>query len=311
MEISVFDGHCDTILRCWETGQDLADNDGAVDLTRGGRFGRYCQFFALFSVDDPKTGKNAHQAYEEQYALFCRQMEAHSDAVVQCRNGEDAQQAHRQGKIAAFLSVEGAHSLNCDLDQLRLAYDRGVRAVNLTWNNPNLLSGTNCQERSRGLSGQGRAFVREMERLGMLVDVSHLSDPGFWDVLEMARRPVIASHSNARAVCPHRRNLTDRQFQILRDKGGLVGLNFCVHFLREDSNAHFEDLLRHADHFWSLGGETTLCLGSDYDGTDVPPELDGIEKMQDLYELFLKHNYKESLVNSLFFDNASKFFATL
>lgn len=166
MEISVFDGHCDTILRCWETGQDLADNDGAVDLTRGGRFGRYCQFFALFSVDDPKTGKNAHQAYEEQYALFCRQMEAHSDAVVQCRNGEDAQQAHRQGKIAAFLSVEGAHSLNCDLDQLRLAYDRGVRAVNLTWNNPNLLSGTNCQERSRGLSGQGRAFVREMERAG-------------------------------------------------------------------------------------------------------------------------------------------------
>ena len=142
MEISVFDGHCDTILRCWETGQDLADNDGAVDLTRGGRFGRYCQFFALFSVDDPKTGKNAHQAYEEQYALFCRQMEAHSDAVVQCRNGEDAQQAHRQGKIAAFLSVEGAHSLNCDLDQLRLAYDRGVRAVNLTLNNPNLLSGT-------------------------------------------------------------------------------------------------------------------------------------------------------------------------
>ena len=95
------------------------------------------------------------------------------------------------------------------------------------------------------------------------------------------------------------------------EEGGLVGLNFCVHFLREDSNAHFEDLLRHADHFWSLGGETTLCLGSDYDGTDVPPELDGIEKMQDLYEFFLKHNYKESLVNSLFFDNASKFFATL
>ena len=115
-------------------------------------------------------GKSAHQIYEEEYALFCRQMAAHSDRVVHCRSGEDARQAHEQGKIAAFLSVEGAHSLNCDPDQLRLAYDRGVRAVNLTWNNANVLSGTNCQEPERGLSRQGREFVREMERLGMLVD---------------------------------------------------------------------------------------------------------------------------------------------
>lgn len=301
MEISVFDGHCDTILRCWETGQDLADNDGAVDLTRGGRFGRYCQFFALFSVDDPKTGKNAHQAYEEQYALFCRQMEAHSDAVVQCRNGEDAQQAHRQGKIAAFLSVEGAHSLNCDLDQLRLAYARGVRAVNLTWNNPNLLSGTNCQERSRGLSGQGRAFVREMERLGMLVDVSHLSDPGFWDVLEMARRPVIASHSNARAVCPHTRNLTDEQFTAIIKNQGVVGLNLCREFVsgREDVDA----LTAHLEHFLALGGEHTVALGGDLDGCEPVKGVPDIAGWAVFYERLLQLNYKESLLEHLFYHN--------
>ena len=181
--------------------------------------------------------------------------------------------------------------------------------MTLTWNGENELGGG--ADTALGLTPFGREALKEMERLSIVADVSHASDALFYDVAEIAEKPIVASHSNARAVCPHRRNLTDRQFQILRDKGGLVGLNFCVHFLREDSNAHFEDLLRHADHFWSLGGETTLCLGSDYDGTDVPPELAGIEKMQDLYELFLKHNYKESLVNSLFFDNASKFFATL
>ena len=305
MEISVFDGHCDTILRCWETGQDLADNDGAVDLTRGGRFGRYCQFFALFSVDDPKTGKNAHQAYEEQYALFCRQMEAHSDAVVLCRNGEDAQQAHRQGKIAAFLSVEGAHSLNCDLDQLRLAYDRGVRAVNLTWNNPNLLSGTNCQERSRGLSGQGRAFVREMERLGMLVDVSHLSDPGFWDVLEMARRPVIASHSNARALCPHRRNLTDDMFRAIRDSGGFVGLNAYLPFV--GGGGTMEDLARHLERFLSLDGEKTVGLGGDWDGCDAFPKgVTGIESLPDFRDFLRERGWPEELLDDIFSRNLSR-----
>ena len=192
---------------------------------------------------------------------------------------------------------------------LRFFYHLGVRMMTLTWNGENELGGG--ADTALGLTPFGREALKEMERLSIVADVSHASDALFYDVAEIAEKPIVASHSNARAVCPHRRNLTDRQFQILRDKGGLVGLNFCVHFLREDSNAHFEDLLRHADHFWSLGGETTLCLGSDYDGTDVPPELDGIEKMQDLYELFLKHNYKESLVNSLFFDNASKFFATL
>ena len=302
MEISVFDGHCDTILRCWETGQDLADNDGAVDLTRGGRFGRYCQFFALFSVDDPKTGKNAHQAYEEQYALFCRQMEAHSDAVVQCRNGEDAQQAHRQGKIAAFLSVEGAHSLNCDLDQLRLAYARGVRAVNLTWNNPNLLSGTNCQERSRGLSGQGRAFVREMERLGMLVDVSHLSDPGFWDVAEELSGPFFASHSNARAVFSHPRNLTDEQFTAIIDHNGVVGLNLYANFLGE--RADLDTAIAHLEHWLELGGERTVALGGDLDGCSSLPEgITGIQDLDRLWERLLQRNYSEALVRALFFEN--------
>ena len=299
--LHVFDGHCDTILRCWETGQDLLDNAGGVDLARGGRFGGYCQFFALFSVDDPKTGKSARQIYEEEYALFCRMMEAHSGRVVHCRSGEDARRAWAQGKIGAFLSVEGAHSLDCDLDQLRLAYDRGVRAVNLTWNNANALSGTNCEEPERGLSEQGRAFVREMERLGMLVDVSHLSDPGFWDVIDMARRPVIASHSNARGVWPHTRNLTDGQFTAIIKNQGVVGLNLCREFVggREDLDA----LVAHLEHFLDLGGAHTVALGGDLDGCEPVEGIPDIAGWGALYERLLQRNYNETVLEDLFCQN--------
>ena len=297
----MFDGHCDTILRCWETGQDLLENDGGVDLVRGGRFGGYCQFFALFSVDDPQTGKSARRIYEEEYALFCRMMETHSRRVVHCRSGEEARRANRQGKVAAFLSVEGAHSLDCDLDQLRLAYDRGVRAVNLTWNNANALSGTNCEEPERGLSEQGRAFVREMERLGMLVDVSHLSDPGFWDVIAMARRPIMASHSNARAVCPHTRNLTDAQFTAIIKNQGIVGLNLCREFVggREDLDA----LVAHLEHFLALGGARTVALGGDLDGCEPVQGIPDIAGWGALYERLLRRNYKESVLEDLFYHN--------
>ena len=300
--LHVFDGHCDTILRCWETGQDLLDNGGGVDLTRGGRFGGYCQFFALFSVDDPKTGKSARQIYEEEYALFCRMMEAHSGRVVHCRSGEDARRAWAQGKIGAFLSVEGAHSLDCDLDQLRLAYDRGVRAVNLTWNNANALSGTNCEEPERGLSEQGRAFVREMERLGMLVDVSHLSDPGFWDVMEITDRPVVATHSNSRAVFPDPRNLTDEQFTAIINTNGVAGLNMYAGFLGEDPD--FDTVVSHLEHFLALGGENNVSMGGDWDGiTQMPRGMSGIQDMEKLYEHLLRRNYSESLLEKVFYSN--------
>ena len=301
MELSLFDGHCDTILHCWESGESMGHSSGAVDLARGGQYRRYCQFFAIFTMDDMVLGKSAHQAYEEQYALFCRQIRAHETLAAHCTSGAEAKKAHAEGKIAAFLSVEGAHSLNCSLDELRLAYDRGVRAVNLTWNNPNLLSGTNCEEPERGLSELGREFVREMQRLGMLVDVSHLSDPGFWDVIGLAKRPIIASHSNARALCPHSRNLTDEQFTAIIKNQGVVGLNLCREFVggREDIDA----LAAHLEHFLALGGERTVALGGDLDGCTPVKGVEDVAGWIRFYERLLQLNYKESVLEDLFFNN--------
>lgn len=301
MEIHLFDGHCDTLLHCWRTGDSMRESRGDVDLRRGGEFSGYCQFFAIFAMDDMAAGKSSYDVYQEQYALFCRQMKENSGLVSHCRSAEEAKQAHRKGKIAAFLSVEGAHILDCDLEKLREAHSRGVRAVNLTWNNANLLSGSNCEEPERGLSGQGREFVREMQRLGMLVDVSHLSDPGFWDVIEIAQAPVIASHSNARAVCSHPRNLTDEQFTAIINNQGIVGLNLCREFV--GGSEDLESLLRHLEHFLALGGERTVALGGDLDGCTPIKGIEDISQWRNLYERLLQMNYPESTIRDLFFNN--------
>ena len=165
---------------------------------------------------DP-SGKPTEFSSEE-YALFEREMAANADLAAFCRTGAEAEAAFRSGRRAAFLSVEGAELLDCSLERLEEAHAMGVRAVNPTWNHVNALSGTNAEEPERGLTPQGRVFVRKMERLGMLVDVSHLSDPGFWDVAEELSGPFFASHSNARAVFSHPRNLTDEQFTAIIDQ---------------------------------------------------------------------------------------------
>lgn len=301
MDISLFDGHCDTILHCWRAGESMLETTGDLDLTRGKTFSRYCQFFAIFAMDDMAEGKSAYDICKEQYELFKKQMELHWDVVTHCRTAAEAEQAHREGKIAAFLSVEGAHSLDCDLDKLRQAYDWGVRAVNLTWNNPNALAGTNRQETERGLSELGSAFVREMQRLGMLVDVSHLSDPGFWDVIDIAEKPIFASHSNARTICPHTRNLTDEQFTAIIKNQGVVGLNLCDEFVGGDED--MDALVGHLEHFLSLGGEKTVALGGDLDGCTPVKGIEDVAGWCRFHERLLQKNYKESLVEDLFFNN--------
>ena len=309
MGVPLFDAHCDTVLHCWHSGEGMDRSGGHLDLERGKGYDRYCQFFALFTMDDMAPGKTAFDVYEEQYALFRREMERNRDAVTHCTCAAEARKAHEEGKIAAFLSVEGAHSLNCDIDTLREAYRRGVRAVNLTWNNANLLSGTNVEEPERGLSGEGRAFVAEMERLGMLVDVSHLSDAGFWDVIGMATRPILASHSNSRALCPHPRNLTDEQFLAVVKNGGVVGLNLCREFVGggEDVDA----LIRHLDHFLALGGEKTVALGGDLDGCTPIDGIPDVAGWKALYQTLLARGYGQALVDDLFFHNLMRLVNTL
>lgn len=300
--MDLFDGHCDTILRCYLEGGGLRRQTGHLDLERRRGKSRWAQFFATFGSPEDMPGRSLWEVFLEEYALFRSEMDANADLVAFCRTGEEARAAFAAGKTAAFLSAEGAELLDCDPDKLRLAHRMGVRIVNITWNHPNALSGTNAEEPDRGLSEQGRAFVKTMGELGMLVDVSHLSDPGFWDVMEVTDRPVVATHSNARAIFPHPRNLTDEQFTAIINTNGVAGLNMYAGFLGEDPD--FDTVVSHLEHFLALGGENNVSMGGDWDGiTQMPRGMSGIQDMEKLYEHLLRRNYSESLLEKVFYSN--------
>ena len=300
--MDLFDGHCDTILRCYLEGGGLRRQAGHLGLERRRGKGRWAPFFATFGSAEDMPGRSLWEVFLEEYALFRSEVDANADLVVFCRTGAEAQAAFAAGKTAAFLSAEGAELLDCDPDKLRLAHRMGVRIVNITWNHPNALSGTNAEEPDRGLSEQGRAFVKTMGELGMLVDVSHLSDPGFWDVMEVTDRPVVATHSNARAIFPHPRNLTDAQFTAIINTNGVVGLNMYAGFLGDDPD--FDTVVSHLEHFLALGGENNVSMGGDWDGiTRMPRGMSGIQDMEKLYEHLLRRNYSESLLEKVFYSN--------
>ena len=309
-KFDLFDGHADTLFRCWVDGDQfnggsLRRNCGHIDLERTGRsIGNYCQLFAVFGTPAFKPGTGYPRIFEEQYAIFRREMAQNAHLVTHCRTAEEAERANAAGKAAAFLAVEGADLLGCDLDGLHDAYEKGVRAVNITWNHANALSGSSREDPGRGLSEQGRAFVREMFRLGMLVDVSHLSDPGFWDVAELAAqagKPFLAGHSSSRALRAHPRNLTDEQFLALKAAGGVAGVNFCGDFLAEAPT--LESVVAHIDHWMGLGGEQTVAIGGDWDGCDLFPGMEDVTGLAALYERLLKMNYSEKTVRAVFYEN--------
>lgn len=296
-KISVFDAHCDTILRCLRTGEGLAANGGMVSLDRTEAvFGRYCQLFALFS-----TGEGVEEQYWALMRCFQEQMARNSGRIVQCRTGADIEAAHCQGKAAALLSVEGAELLGCDPARLDQAAEAGVVAINLTWNCANALSGSHSDRPERGLTPLGKQFAARMEELHILIDVSHLSEAGFWDVAEQAAKPFIAGHSNAKFVRDHTRNLTDEQITAIIKNQGIIGLNFYTEFV--GGGLDLDAVRAHLDHILSLGGEHTAALGGDWDGCDTIGDLPAIDALPRLYEHLLRHGYPESLVQDVFYNN--------
>ena len=316
MAIPYFDAHCDTIWRCMaasggddgaglpptlQTGSGLLRNEGHVDLTRDALFARRGQFFALYDDVKRLPDGTAWRRCCQMHDWFTAQLVENSGRIALCRSGAEADAAVAAGKTAAFLSVEGADLLDCGIEQLQTAAGWGVRLVNMVWNHANVLGGSCADDPDRGLSPQGRDFLRELERLGVYADVSHLSDPGFWDVFRMTERPMVASHSDARALCPHRRNLTDDMFRAVRDTGGVVGLNLYRDFV---GGASMDALVAHAEHFLSLGGEKTLCIGGDLDGSrTLAAGMRGMEDVPQLYRALEKRGYGKALLEDIFWNN--------
>lgn len=302
MKIPYFDAHCDTPVPVHYENAALRKNSFHLDLERLHRFAPCAQVFSVCV----RHGETMIAETDDVLTTFAREIDANADLVALCRSAEEIDAAVADGKIAALLSIEGAEKINCSVMKLAGMFSRGVRIVHLTWNHDNALSGA-AMDSGSGLTPQGRDFVRAAQAMGVALDMSHISERGFWDVLEVAEKPVLAGHSDALALCGAKRNLSDSQFQALVRSGGVAGLNFCPDFL--GLGRDLDAVVAHAEHYLSLGGEHAVCLGGDLDGiAALPRGMDGVQSMESLYEAMLRKNWSEALVQDIFWGNLRAYF---
>lgn len=301
--MKLFDLHCDTLYECYTGDQYLLKNNLHIDLARGLQMEAWGQLFAVW-MPDTIRGEAAFQQCKAILEFAHSQAAMYRDEMLLVNTPEDLDAAFSSHRCAAVLTVEGGSAIAGKPEHLADLKRLGVKLITLTWNGSNELGhgcGSGCKE---GLTPVGKQAVREMERLGILADVSHLNEAGFWDVAELTEGPFVASHSVSAAIQAHPRNLTDRQFAVIRDRGGLVGLNFCEGQLGEQS---FIQIERHLCHYWELGGEDTVAFGADLDGTGLPEDWGGIQVMERLYDYLCRKNYEEACLQKLFFGNSSDF----
>ncbi len=284
-----FDLHCDTMNRILEDNTKFNTAIYNINLRDSRKFARYTQCFAMWMSDAIKQGK-ALDILKKYIEIFNTQIKTNETE-----------------NFTAILTVEDLGFVE-DLETLDYLKENSVQMASLCWNGENNIGGGVGSDKA--LSDFGKEVVRHMENLDITIDLSHASDSLFFDVAEKTTKALAASHSNSRTICEHKRNLTDEQFNIIKDSGGIVGINFSSKFLNNEADeASANDVLRHADYLLSLGGEDTVCMGSDFDGTSIPYDINSLGKVEYLYELFLKHNYSETIINKVFFENAQVFFA--
>lgn len=303
MPIPVFDCHADTPVELWRTGQSLRKNTCHISLEHAEKLPHYAQFFAYCTYGGRQVyGYGSRDLYDLPRRYMDDQLAQAHDAVSFCTTADQVEQAWQRNQAAALYSIEGAEAIACDAGLLERARADGVRMIALTWNADNRLAGCHMGAQT-GLSAAGREFVRRAQELGILVDVSHCSDQTFADLMDVTTGPVVASHSNARAVCRHSRNLTDEMYLRLCQTGGLAGINLYAEFL-SDGNADFSSVYAHIDHFLQISGsDRHIGLGGDLDGCDALPE--GFAHVSDYHALaeFLLGKYPQDTVERLFFRN--------
>jgi membrane dipeptidase len=320
--VRAFDGHNDVLSRLHHAGggneEFLAGGDGHLDVPGARAGGLAGGVFAVFPCSpfrgeaNPFTADYARPldqpaALADALAMVDRlkAIEREADGAVRVVGDTAALDAClSDGSLAAVLHFEGAEAIGEGLDELGTLYEAGLRSVGLTWSRPNAFGhGTTFDfpgspDQGPGLSDAGRALVRACNELGVVVDLSHLNERGFWDVAELSEAPLVASHSNAHSLCPSPRNLTDEQLRAVGQSGGVVGINFCVAFVREDgadeADTPLSAIAAHAAHVAELAGPEALALGSDFDGATMPHELDDAAKLPALFDALRAFGFDEA-----------------
>lgn len=310
----ICDCHCDTLTELYKKGDGLYSNDQHFDIKRQIALGGGLQFCAIYvpTLEFRYYGGLRYTlTLLDKYLSEIKKLKEGGIDVLQVLTKEDAADVLNH-KAATLLAIEEGGAIDGSIEALRCLYELGLRAMTLTWSNRNdIADGVNEEISGSGLTVFGRKVVAEMNRLGILVDVSHIAPRGFWDVIECSTKPIIATHSNAKAVCPHPRNLDDAQLKALNETGGLVGVTFAGQFLEKDYNdACIESVYRHIDHMLNLmGNDDHVGFGSDFDGISHPPyNIQGVQDYKPLVE-FLEGKYPASTIAKLTHQNVLRLLA--
>lgn len=308
MNFPVFDFHCDTALAL--LGDDLNQagslrkNNGHIDLERAGQLGGYAQCFACFTTDIPELlqGISPIVLFERELATIQREVDKNNDLVSIAYSAEEIEENRALGKMSAILTLEGTAGIDYNPGLLEDLWAIGFRVSSLGWNEKNPLTGSNVT--GGGLTDLGREYVKEAQKLGMRIDVSHISDEGFWDIMKITEAPILATHSNSRAVYNHSRNLTDDMFRAIRETGGVAGYNTCRDFTGE--NPDLDTVCDHILHFMELDPEGKhIALGGDLDGVETMPDgFDGVQSYPALARHLLNRGLTEQNVMDIFWNNA-------
>jgi len=308
MNIPVFDLHCDTALVLLEDKNkgeySLRKNHHHIDLERAKTLAGYCQCFACFTTPymvDWNQGKPV-DVFENEINMIRGELERNQDWIEQVYSAKDIERNLKKGKMSAVLTIEGPAGFDFDPELLQDLYLAGFRITTLGWNESNPLTGSN--KTGGGLTDLGREYVKEAQRLGMIIDVSHISDEGFWDIMDITQAPVIASHSNSRVIWDVSRNLTDDMFRAICQTGGVVGFNQYSSFIGQSPD--LDTVSKHFLHFMELDPQGThIALGGDLDGcSDLPSGFEGVQDYPKLAQKLLDCGFSEEELRRIFWDNA-------
>lgn len=304
----ICDCHCDTLTELYNKNASLYENEQHFDIKRQIALGGGLQFCAIYvptEVFRYQGGLRYTLCLLDKYNQEIKKLHENGIDVLQVRTAEDAGNVLKH-KAATLLAIEEGGAIDGSLEALRCLYELGVRAMTLTWSNRNdIADGINEEATGSGLTLFGKQVVKEMNRLGMLVDVSHISTAGFWSVIETSTKPIIATHSNAKSLCSHPRNLNDEQIKALAQNGGLAGITFAGQFLEEDwRNACIESVYKHIDYMLNLiGNDDHIGFGSDFDGISHPPyNIQGVQDYKPLIEYLCKY-YSDETINKITHQN--------
>ena len=329
--MKIADMHCDTISVIWESrkkdisrnrdiSHQLSQNNLHMDIQKMKRAGYLIQNFAMYV--DLKKGLDPFAYVLELIDVFQDEMEKNKNDISVIKTYDEILENEKQGRMSALMTIEEGGCCKGEIKNLEALYQLGARMMTLTWNYPNELANPNIFteeqsatgngfcifDNSKGLTEKGFLFIERMEELGMIIDVSHLSDAGFWDIAENTKKPFVASHSNARALCGHCRNLTDDMIRAIADRGGVIGLNYYGCFLNgtNDSHSSVARMAEHARYIMNAGGCECLGLGSDFDGIDGELEIQDCSQMYKLVDELERQHFTSAEIENIFYRNVMR-----